>query len=283
MKKIRSVCTTRLATARGGLQAVLVVVGMLITGLAAGQGWTTHPALTDRWSFQLGAFVPNVDTTGHLNNSAGTRGTSVSFEDDLNLTDRKTMPSILGSVRLGERWKIEAEYYSLHRSGDRPVGRTINWGDNVYTIGTNVHSEMDSDVYRLSGGYSFIKDNQKELGVALGFHVTQFKTGLSAAGVGASSNDVLAPLPTLGVYGAYAFTPKWLLSGRVDYFALNYNEYDGSLLNFTAGVDYRFSRNFGAGLAYRYVDYEVTVTKTRFNGGIEYKFSGPVFYVTTSF
>ena len=260
----------------------LALVAFAVCGLAAGQG-VSHPALTDRWSFQLGAFVPNVETTAHLNNSAGTRGTSVNFEEDLNLTDRKTMPSILGSVRLGERWKIEAEYYSLHRTGDRAIGRTINWGDNVYTIGSTVHSEFNSDIYRLSGGYSFIKDSQRELGVALGLHVTEFKTALSTTGLVANSNDVLAPLPTIGVYGAYAFTPKWLLTGRMDYFSMNYDEYDGSLINFTAGIDYRFSRHFGAGLAYRHVDYEVTVTKTKFNGGIEYKFTGPVFFVTTSF
>jgi opacity protein-like surface antigen len=268
---------------RSGLRLGLALLGFVVSGLAAGQEWTTHPALTDRWSFQFGAFVPNVDTTGHLNNTAGTRGTTVSFEDDLNLTDRKAMPAILGSLRLGERWKIEAEYYSLHRTGDRAISKTINWGDNTFTAGTTVHSAMDSDIYRLSGGYSFIKDNQRELGIALGLHVTEFKTSISAAGVGANSNDVLAPLPTIGAYGAYAITPKWLLSGRADYFSLNYDEYDGSLLNLTVGIDYRFTRNIGAGLAYRYVDYEVKVTDTKFNGGLEYKFTGPVFYVTTSF
>src|SRR6185295_18234301 len=113
---------------------------------------------------------------------------------------------------------------------------------------TNVHSQFDSDIYRLSGGYSFLKDNKSELGATLGFHVTQFKTALSATGVGANSNDTLAPLPTVGLYGAYAFTPQWLLSGRVDYFSLNYNDYDGKLINFSAGVDYRFTRNFGVGL-----------------------------------
>ena len=34
---------------------------------------------------------------------------------------------------------------------------------------------------------------------------------------------------TIGFYGSYALTPRWLLSGRVDFFSLNYNDYDGSL------------------------------------------------------
>ena len=224
-----------------------------------------------------------METVAYLNSASGARGTSISFEEDLNLTDRKTMPAILAAVRLGERWKVEGEYFSLHRSGSRSVSKTIDWGDNTYPIGATVSSEFDSDIFRLSVGYSFIKDSQRELGVALGLHVTDFKASLSAAAVGVRSEDALAPLPTIGLYGAYAFTPKWLLSGRLDYFSLDYEDYEGRLVNFTAGVDYRFSRHFGIGLGFRHVDYDVTLTKTHYNGGIQYKFNGPVFYAVTSF
>ena len=269
--------------ARSGLKLGLALLGFLACGLAAGQDGKGHPGLTDRWTFQLGAYVPKVDTIAYLNSASGARGTSISFEEDLNLTDRKTMPALLAAVRLGERWKVEAEYFSLHRSGSRSINRTINWGDNTYPIASTVSSEFDSDIYRLSVGYSFVKDSQRELGAALGLHVTEFNTALSSAGVGSNSNDTLAPLPTIGVYGAYAITPKWLLSGRLDYFTLDYDEYEGTLVNLTFGVDYRFSRHFGVGLGFRHVDYDVTVTDTRYNGGIQYKFNGPVFYAVTSF
>jgi hypothetical protein len=245
--------------------------------------WRDHPALTDTWQFQLGAYWAKVDTTAFLNSSAGVRGTSLSFEDDLGLDDSKTMPAFLASVRLGQRWRIEFEYLSLSRDNSRAVSRTINWGDRSFTVGTVVSSNFDTDIYRLSGGYSFIKDNRSELGVALGFHVTDFDLGLSAAGVGAQSADALAPLPTIGLYGAYAFTPRWLLSGRLDYFSLSHGDYDGSLVNASVGVDYRIARNFGVGIAYRHVDYDLTVTRNRFNGGVEYKFNGPVFYLNASF
>ena len=81
--------------------------------------------------------------------------------------------------------------------------------------------------------------------------------------MGVKAGDALAPLPTIGFYGAYAFTPRWLLSGRVDFFSMSYGDYDGSLTDVSAGVDYRFSRNFGVGVGYRYVDYDVDVTRTR--------------------
>ena len=268
---------------RFGTQVMMMALGVAACGLASGQSWNVHPALTDKWTFQLGAYLPQVDTTASLNGNGGRIGTSVNFEDDLNLTDRKAMPTFLASARLWERWRVEAEYMSLNRDGARAIGRTINWGNNTYNVGTTVSSKFDTDIYRLSLGYSFVKDNQKELGGVLGLHVTKFDAALSAAGVGASEGDALAPLPTIGVYGAYAFTPRWLLSGRVDYFSMNYNEYDGSLTNFNVGVDYRVARNFGVGLGYRYINYDVTATKTSYTGNVNYKFSGPMIYGVASF
>ena len=195
----------------------------------------------------------------------------------------KSPVSILGKLRLGERWRIEGEYFALNRSGSRAINKTINWGGNTYPIGITVNSEFDSDIYRLSAGYSFIKSTEAELGVALGLHVTDFTMSLAGANVARRTGDALAPLPTIGFYGSYAFTPRWLLSGRVDIFSFSYNEFDGSLVNAVAAVDYRFTRNFGIGLGYRYVDYDLDVTKSSFSGAVQYRFSGPVLYLVGSF
>jgi opacity protein-like surface antigen len=267
------------------LQAGLILLALMAGGPAAAQpaAWTTHPALQDRWNIQLGVYTPNVSTTAHLNGAGGRVGTEVNFEDDLGYTDRKNMPAVLASVRLGERWRIEAEYLSLKRENAHTLERTISWGDNSYTLGTVVNSEFRSDIFRLSGGYSFVRDAQKEFGFAFGLHTTDFKTSIAAAGIGSDTGDVLAPLPTIGLYGAYALTPKWLVSGRVDVFSLSYDAYDGSLTNATIGIDYRFFRNIGLGAAYRYIDYDLKVTKSSFNGGLNYRFSGPLLYAVSSF
>ena len=258
---------------------------MMCASLASGQqaGGTTHPALQDRWSISIGLYPPKVETTARLHGSGGLLGTEVSFEEDLGYSDRADMPAILASVRLGARWKIEAEYLSLRRANLHALSRTINWGDSSYTLGTSVSSEFNSDIFRLSAGYSFVKDAQKELGVVLGLHATDFTMSIAAMGIGSDTGEALAPLPTLGFYGAYAFTPKWLLSGRVDVFSLEYEDYDGSLTNVTAGVDYRILRNLGIGAAYRYIDYDLNVTASRLNGGINYRFSGPLLYLVSSF
>ena len=273
------------ACVRAWLRAGLAAAGMAATvpALAQQAGWTSHPALQDRWAFQLGVYSPKVNTTFRLNGSGGLVGTEVNAEEDLGLRERNDMPAFLASVRLGERWKVEFEYLSLERENARSLSRTINWGDNTYTFGTTVNSSFNTEIYRLSVGYSFVKDVQKEFGAVLGLHATDILARVAAGSVGADEGDVLAPLPTIGIYGAYALTPRWLLSGRVDFFSLEYEEYDGSLINTTLGVDYRIWRNLGVGAAWRYIDYDLGVTTSRFNGAIIYRFNGPLAYLVSSF
>jgi hypothetical protein len=42
-------------------------------------------------------------------------------------------------------------------------------------------------------------------------------------------------------------------------------------------------RNFGLGAAYRYFDCDLNVTKSSFNGGVNYRFCGPLLYAVSSF
>ena len=268
---------------RNAIGAGLALLGVFASGLAIGQeAWSSNPGLQHGFTLEVGAYAPTVKTTAHFDSTLGP-GTSVSFEDDLGLDDRKVQVSVLGKLRLGQRWRIEGEYFALDRSGSRAINKTINWGGNTYPIGIVVDSEFDSDIYRLSVGYSFIKDTQAELGIALGLHVTDFNMSIAGANVARRTADALAPLPTIGLYGSYALSPRWLLSGRVDYFSFSYNDYDGTLVNAVAAVDYRFTQNFGIGLGYRYVDYDLDVTRSSFSGGVKYQFSGPVLYLVGSF
>jgi len=269
-----------------GLPTALVLLGLLGPGLAAGQdtgGWKVHPYLQDRWYLQLAAYWPKVETTARLDSTTLGRGTELNFEDDLGLKDREVLGAILASVRLGERWKIEFEYFALNREATLPVNKNIQWGNTVFPINTTVTSSFDSDVYRLSAGYAFVKDDRREFGATLGVHVTDFKTSLAAGGLATEGSDALAPLPTIGVYGAYAVSPRWLLTGRLDYFTLDYDDYDGSLTNVNAAVEYRFTRNFGVGVGYRYVKYDVDLTKSSWTGNANYTFSGPTLFVSGSF
>ncbi|RZU02509.1 outer membrane protein with beta-barrel domain [Rivibacter subsaxonicus] len=261
-----------------------VAAALLLSGTCA---WAERP--TDRYWAQLQGYWPSIESTARADVLAtGQPGTEFSFESDLGLSDRKALPAVLLGMRFFDNWRLEFEYYSLERSATKTLGRQIVWDDTVFDIAAQLHSEFDSSIYRLTAGYSFLKSQDAELGVSLGLHITDFMVSLEGtSNVGIAfdreAKDALAPLPTLGLYGSYAFSPAFGVRARADYLSLKYQDYDGKLLNFEATLDWRFSQHFGAGLGYRYVDYRLDVTKSDWNGQLKYKFNGPFVFLEAAF
>lgn len=260
--------------------------------LATLSGSAFAEGLHDQFWGELSYFYPTINSTARLDATATARpGSSITLEDELDLADRKGTPYFSLGMRIGQNWRIEFEYYKLDRSSSKTLTRNIDWGDSTYPVGVQVDSSFDTTVYRLTGGYSFYKTPVAEVGGALGLHVTDFKTALSgqASGPGGTTtfqreaNDALVPLPTLGLYGAYAFTDQFQVRGRVDYLTLKYDQYDGSLVNFLVAFDWRFSKNWGVGAGYRYVDYKLSADDPDFRGEVNYKFKGPTLFLTAGF
>ena len=84
----------------------------------------------------------------------------------------------------------------------------------------------------------------------------------------------------MGLYGTYMATPQLAFRGRVDWLSLNYDDYDGRLINWMASGRLAVHQELSvAGVGYRYVDYKVGVTKSDFNGQVDYNFKGPTIFV----
>jgi hypothetical protein len=139
-------------------------------------------------------------------------------------------------------------------------------------------------------GWSFYRTPQARPGVAIGLHVTDFTLQLAGQGNGPlglafqrEERNQAVPLPTIGLYGNYVLAPQWILRGRIDYLSLDYQDYNGSLANAMAAVEWRFAKNWGAGLGYRYVDYKLESTKESFHGEVNYRFQGPTLYIGAAF
>jgi hypothetical protein len=245
----------------------------------------------DNWWGELEYFYPTITSTARLDfPGTDAPGTETRLEDDLGLTDRKGTPYFLIGTRLGQNWRLEFEYYYLQRSGDRTIERDIHWGDIDFPASADVHSIFNTNIYRLVGGYSFYRTPMAEAGASFGLHVTDFKLALSGQGNGpqglafqSEARNVLVPLPTVGLYGVYKFNDQMMLRGRFDYLSLTIDQYDGQLVNSLVSASWRFNPNWGVGLGYRYVSYNLKSTTENFHGEIKYDFKGPTVYLEAGF
>ncbi|RJF85945.1 outer membrane beta-barrel protein [Sphingomonas cavernae] len=249
-------------------------------------------ALEDRFWLEASAYFPKVDTDVSVSsNTANNIGTQIDLESDLGLDDDSTLPAFFAGVRIGGNFSIGAEYYSLGRDGTVDLARDITFDGVTYPAAASVTSSFNTDVYRLTLGYAFVRNDNLEIGGALGLHATDFEIQLEGTGnVGNTTGQfqsrrrsVLAPLPTVGLFATFEVAPRVTLNGRIDYLSLKIDDYDGRLINSQAAIMYRAFKNVGIGAMYRYVDYRVDVEKANWRGRVAYEFKGPAIFLQIGF
>jgi opacity protein-like surface antigen len=265
---------------RKPLQTLALVLVAAAPSLAA--------AANDPWSapfsIQIGAFDANAATTVRLDATSGATGTSVSFEGDLGLEERKALPAFDWTWRINRRHALEGSVVSLHRDGTRSLTGQINWGDLTYPVNTSVTSKFDADIVRVAYRYSFVNEPGGEFAMLLGVHWTNVEAGLSnPTGSLSKSASVDYPLPTIGLRGSARMGDNWRLAGFGQILKLKVGDYDGEVINFGGGVEWAFNPAMYAGLGYDYYKFNVVSTKERTRAEFDFRFDGPKLYFGWSF
>jgi hypothetical protein len=271
-----------------------VVLGLtLLSGIsfAAGPFNGIHPLQSDRFSIGLGGYGPDISGFYAIDQSDGDEGSDVDV-DDAGLDGSDILPWIGLNWRLSNNTRLQGEYFNVGLDGTEKVSQTINIGDLEFDVGAKLKTDLDMDVVRAFWGYSFVKNETTELGAGVGLHYISLD--ISSKGtvfigdlVEYSSKrtiDAWAILPNIGGYANYAFSPKWLLAGRVDWISANIEDYDGTLWNVDVSLQYQMFDQFGVGVAYRYLDFELGA-EDRKDGDwrTELEYSGPVLFFTANF
>jgi hypothetical protein len=83
------------------------------------------------------------------------------------------------------------------------------------------------------------------------------------------------PIPNLGLYGMYELSDRWLLTGRVDAFKLNFGEWGGELFTLATDLMYRHPSGFHFGAGIQYLLVNVNYDTTNWTGRVEYRHFGP--------
>jgi len=262
---------------------LLAMAALSAAAPATAEEVPNHPALSDRFYFGAGAYFPQTTTSASVSSTRTGAGGTVDFEDALGMEREKTVPTFFGRVRLGERWRIEGEYFQINRSGERQLDRQFTWGDTTYTVNSQLQSSFKFSDLRMSAGYSFFKTTDKEIGVGVGLHVASYKISLNTANNGSENENVTAPLPVLSAYGQFALTEHWAVAGRVDRFSLKYDKYDGNVTGVGIDLLYQPFRHVGFGLGMRNLFLSLTATDDQKTLKFRQAFQGPVLFMNVSF
>lgn len=127
--------------------------------------------------------------------------TEIDFERDLGLEDRG-FPDVTVTVRPTARHRLRFGFTPFRWDGDAQVVRTIQFGNQTYSLGTRVISRLDLDHARLGWSWQFIEaaDGRFRLGPLVEAHGLWFDASLEAPQFNVRAKDTRAVgYPTFGL------------------------------------------------------------------------------------
>lgn len=238
----------------------------------------------DRFSISLGVFLTDRESKTRLNGDTGDDGSNVDLESDLGLDRSDNVFRIDGYFRFNEKHRIDFSAFDLSRSKTREIDEEIMWGDTVYPINTSINTQFDLDIYKLAYTWSFMRREKGYLGVSAGLYVASFGARLSSPDIGAVESDNLtAPLPVVGLRGQYALSEKFSLRASGEIFSMSFDDYDGTLVDLYAGIDYQLFEHTAVGLGVNRVTLDIDVTKNRFRGTLDWQYEGGLLFLKFDF
>jgi hypothetical protein len=130
-------------------------------------------------------------------------GTEVNFKDDLGIGD-ENFPEGRFTWYTGPNSKLRFAYTQISYSGDKNVKRTIEFGGEIYTVGTRVITDLDLQYVRLGWVWQFIniKNGTLKFGTLLeakGFWIDASLEAPNQIPPIKESEQFVAGLPTIGV------------------------------------------------------------------------------------
>lgn len=296
---------------RSGL-VVALTVGWVSSGHAADPGSSAssapvdratgvhsevHPFFRHRLMVQGGAAFNNIQSSAAVGTASGSIGTRISFEDHLGFASNKSALDLLARLRIADRWMLEAEYFGLPRNTSARAARTFQFGRFEFPFSAAINADFDIASWRLALGYAFYKYKDVEVGASVSTYVSDIgavvRGNVTAGGLGVGYQTerfgAPIPLPAIGLYGHYALTPRWLISGRIDYVDLTLSRLSdlrdagGRIFAAEISTEYRLIDNIGLGIGYKHLDVAMGGTWSGLKGEMAHTTSAPTLFVRASF
>ncbi len=271
----------------------LVLAAPLIAGpaVASAQDFFSQNLIkpgTETFTLNLGGILNQFDTRMRVNGQT-TTGTDINLENN-GMKDTQSSFFAAGTWRFAARHRLDADYFSAKRSGSRTYSDSITIGDNTYPLGATVSASSETQFFLADYRYSFMKTDSVELAGALGFYGGHFKFNADAVATGSGTSrssstsvSTTVPLPVVGATLDWYASPRLKLSGFAEGMKANIGDVDGSIFVTGAAAEYMFARNLGAGLRYMYSEVDVDVTKTNFNGNVNWRMNSVSLYAKLLF
>ena len=229
----------------------ILAIVLLLAELGGGGNALANERLAfpEKFVFRVASYLVHNADTDLTVLSTSKLGTGFSFVDDLGGDDDVTIPRVDAFYRITDKHRIEFSTFRIERDGRNLLTIDLDIGDQTYSVGDTVISNIEYQLVRLGYAYSLYHSSQVELGFTLGINVTDYSFDYQLVdGSSADSSEASGPLPMFGVRVAYAIDSRWSLHYLTEVLFVETGKTRGSLQNYELDLRYRLDNNIMLGV-----------------------------------
>lgn len=241
-----------------------------------------HPYLTEKFALDVGVFFPSRRVTLSVDGPVSAAGEDIDFEESLGLKKSDEMLSLNLGWRFGEKWQLGGQYFRSSGERGKSLQEDVEWNDIIFGQGTGIVAGQEFQLIRTFFARKFRSDEKHEFSLGLGIHWLEIGAFIEGnaivngmpAGFRRESVSAKAPLPNVGAWYMYSFSARLAFTARLDWLSAKVGEYDGTLINAAAGLNYQVFEHAGIGLNYNFFDLDLNVNKNSWHGNVNTSYKG---------
>lgn len=271
---------------------LILAIGLLLAAFSqpgfAEDEADLHPYLTATYFVDLGVFFPQRKVELNVDGPVSSARDDIDFESEFGLKKSDDLLSLNFGWKFGEKWRLGGQYFESDGQRERALQEDVEWGEYVFGAGTGVRAGIEFSLFRTVFERNFANAEHHDFGLGVGLHWLEIGAFIEGnailngqqAGFRRESVKAEAPLPNIGAWYVRSLSEKWALQMRFDWLSADVGDYDGTLINAKAGINYRLFEHVGLGVSYNLFRLDIGVEKSGWRGDITTSYEGAFFHVT---
>jgi hypothetical protein len=251
--------------------AVAIAAVTILTVATPAEAQRDFEPLFDKFNLKLEGSWVGLTTEIRLDSELLGEGTTLNFEDDLDLGTSKTIPTLAFEWQIARKHKLGVRWQDITRDSTAQALTEIQWGDETIPINADISLGFDiTQSFIDYAYYPWVKDRWAA-GFGLGLRWMDLQATLSYRGEtdedeveGSSDVKGSAPLPYLYFEYRRLFSERWRFIAGLGWLSISIDDISGGQWIGKVGIEYLTGKRwaFGAAINVATIDVDWDAIKT---------------------
>ena len=243
--------------------AVVIFFGCLVVAAPATvEAQRDYQPLFDKFNFKFEGSWVGLNTEIRLDSELLGKGTTLNFEDDLDLGNREQIPTLAFEWQIARKHKLGVRWQDIDRGANTQALTEIRWGNEIIPVDADITLGFDITQTFVDYAYYPWSKERWAAGFGLGFRWMDLQATLAyhdQENDVEGSTDVKGSAPLPYVYFEYRrlLAGKWRLITGLGFFYLSIEDIEGGQWIARGGVEYLAGKRWAFGAAINLSDINV--------------------------